>query len=68
MFDRLIPFWLMQHQAILNACAQEQNKVLHRLNKQYLDCVQGLVYDQALLLIVQEQAKLHKVEDAANLD
>jgi hypothetical protein len=67
-FDRLLLYWPMQHCAILDTAAAEQNRVLHQLNKRYFDLVQGLVYDRALLLIVRERAKLHKAEDKANID
>jgi len=67
-FDKLLLYWLMQHQAILDTAIAKQNRVLHWLSKRYFDLVQSLVYDRALLLIVREQAKLHKAEDKANMD
>jgi hypothetical protein len=66
--DRLVLYWPKQHRNILDTCAQEQNKVVHQLNKRYFDLVQGLVYDRALYLIIQERAKLHKAEDDASLE
>lgn len=66
-FDRLLLYWPKQHRDILDTCAQEQNRVVHRLNKRYFDLVQGLVHDKALFLIIRERAKLHKAEDEATL-
>jgi hypothetical protein len=40
---------------------------MHRLNKQYFDLVQHLVYNKALLLIMHECVKLHKFEEEANI-
>jgi hypothetical protein len=64
-FDQLQQFWPNQHRNICDASAQEQNKVKHWLNKPYFHLVQGLVYDQALYLILCECAKLHKAKEQA---
>jgi hypothetical protein len=56
----------MQHHIIKTTTAQEQNKVKHHLNKDYLHQIQSLVYDQALQLIVKEVGKLNKAK-AENL-
>ena len=58
-FDRLLPYWPTQHLAIRDMRAIEQNKVMHRLNKRYFDLVIHLVYNKALLLIIQQCAMLH---------
>jgi hypothetical protein len=62
-FDRLLPFWPAQHQAIEYALAAEQNRVKHYLNRRYFDLVQQLVHDRALQLILYECAKLHKAQE-----
>jgi hypothetical protein len=62
-FDRLVLFWPDQHQGIHDALAREQNKVKHKLLKNYFALVQSLVYDRALLLILVECAKLHKAKE-----
>jgi hypothetical protein len=62
-FDRLLPFWPAQHQAIEYALAVEQNRVKHHLNRRYFDQVQRLVHDRALQLILYECAKLHKAQE-----
>jgi hypothetical protein len=66
-FDRLLQYWPTQHYEIRYKAAQEQNKVVHYLNRRYFDLIQGLVHDRALRLIIKEKAKLHKAEDEANL-
>lgn len=65
-FDRLL-YWPTQYQAISDTRAIEQGKMMHRLNKQYFDLVQHLVYNKALLLIMHECVKLHKFEEEANI-
>jgi hypothetical protein len=67
-FDCLLPYWPIQHLAIQYIRAIEQNKVIHQLNKQYFDLVIYLVYNKALLLIIQQYAKLHQKEEEASLD
>jgi hypothetical protein len=62
-FDRLLPYWQQQHKSIAYALAYEKNQVKHRLNKRYFDKVQALVCDRALLIILGECAKLHKLVD-----
>jgi hypothetical protein len=66
-FDKLVLYWPKQHRDILDTSAQEQNRVVHRLNKRYFDLIQGLVHDTALYLLIRERAKLHKAEDEATL-
>jgi hypothetical protein len=51
-FDCLIPYGPTQHLAIQDIRAIEQGKVMHQLNKQYFDLVLYLVYNKALLLII----------------
>jgi hypothetical protein len=66
-FDRLLLYWPTQHRDILDSRAQEQNRVVHHLNRRYFDLIQGLVHDKALHLIIKEKAKLHKAETEATL-
>jgi hypothetical protein len=51
--------------AIQDIRATEQNKVMHRLNKRYFDLVIYLVYNKALLLIIQQYTILHQKEEEA---
>jgi hypothetical protein len=50
-FDRLLLYWPMQHLAIQDVRATEQNKVMHRLNKRYFDLVIHLVITKPFFLL-----------------
>jgi hypothetical protein len=67
-FDRLLLYWPKQHRDILDTQAQEQNQVIHWLNKRYFDLIQGFVYNRVLYLVIQERAKLYKAEEEATLE
>jgi hypothetical protein len=59
-FDRLLPFWLVQHTAIEYLLATEQNRVKHYLNQQYFELVQQFVHNCILQLILYKYTKLYK--------
>jgi hypothetical protein len=61
-FDRLLPFWPTQHNTIQYTIAAQKNRILHCTNISLFSAVSSLVYDRALIRILGEVARLHRVE------